>query len=266
LREKQALLRVINNLCYVCTLISVPLAIYLYFRTLQERAPAYYVSPERTRIIDTTVPAPTELQVLYKGKDLRANVSALIVYVWNDGKLPIKAEDVLEPLKLELDPACQILDARLLKVSRSVTKFAKGEVSQTTPNSLPISFGILEYGDGAAIQIIYAGNPDAEAKMLGVVIGASQPRAVASTRPSTLRQLHRFRAVAMYVAFFIVAFMIVFPAYRLLRRRQQRQPWGVLDRAYFFSVVLYLGMGAYLIYDFHHRSEPAVPRTIWAEQ
>jgi hypothetical protein len=40
-----------------------------------------------------------------------------------------------EPLKIELDPACEIIDARILKVSRAVTKFAKGDVSDTAKNT-----------------------------------------------------------------------------------------------------------------------------------
>jgi hypothetical protein len=263
--EGGTLLRIINYLCYTCTLISIPLTIYLYFQTLQERAPAYYVSPERTRIIDTTVPAPTELQVLYKGKDLRANVSALIVYFWNDGKAPIKAEDVLEPLRIEIDQACEILDVRLLKVSRPLTRFAKGDVSETRKNSLPISFSILEHGDGAAIQIIYTGNPDAGVKMLGVVVGAGQVRAIASARRQKVSNtaVHK---IAYYALIFVIAATIALAAYRLAKRRGRNQGWEMRDLIYVAVIALYLGMGAGLSYDMYHRFEPVVPRTIWTEQ
>jgi len=260
------LLRVINYICYACTLISIPLTIYLYRQTVQELAPTYYISPERTRIIDTTVPAPTELKVLYKDKDLQANVNALIVYVWNDGKLSIKAENVLEPLRIELDPACEILDARLLKVSRSVAKFAKGEVSQSTKNSLPISFAILEHSDGAAIQIIYTGSPDAAAKMLGVVEGAGQPRAIESKRPTTLKEIHHRGDLARYAILALIGCVTAFIAYRLARRRRSRQPWGAIDGVFLVALALYLGMGASFAYDMYHAHEPLVPRTIWTER
>ena len=105
--------------------ISLGLAIYYHYQSVQERVPTFYVSPTRARIVDTSVPAPPQLQVLYKAKDLNANVSATVVYFWNDGKLPIKAEDVLEPLKIELDPACEIIDARILKISRPIFSFVR---------------------------------------------------------------------------------------------------------------------------------------------
>ena len=114
---------------YICfgliTVASIVLAYYWHAQSVQERAPAYYVSPERTRIVEMPVPAPSEVQVLYRGKALNTNVNAVVVYLWNDGKLPIKREDVLEPVRLQLEPGAEILDARVLKVSRAVTKFAK---------------------------------------------------------------------------------------------------------------------------------------------
>lgn len=78
-------------------LVGLILAFYWHAQSIQERAPDYFVSPERTRIVDTSIPAPTQLQVLYRGQTLNANVSAVLVYFWNDGKLAIKSEDVLEP-------------------------------------------------------------------------------------------------------------------------------------------------------------------------
>ena len=176
-----------NVVCGIVTLASFAFGIYWYVQSKQERAPAYYVSPTRARIVDTSVPAPPQLQVLYKGKDLNANLSAVIVYFWNNGKLPIKAEDVLEPMKIELDPLCGIIDARILKVSRAVTGFGKGEISDTMKNELPLSFRILEHNDGAAIQIIFSGKPDTSVSLKGVVMGAKAPRLI-RTEDQTLER------------------------------------------------------------------------------
>jgi hypothetical protein len=159
--------------------VGLVLAYYWHAQSVQERVPMYYVSPTRARIVDTSVPAPPQLQVLYKGKDLNANVSSAVVYFWNDGKLPIKPEDILEPVKIELDPKCEIIDARILGVSRAVTKFATGNVSETAKNSLPLSFSILERNDGAAVQIIYSGKPDTTVSLNGTILGAGWPRLAA---------------------------------------------------------------------------------------
>src|SRR5713226_2259025 len=160
----------------ITTVIGLVLAYYWHEQSVEERAPTYYVSPARARIVDTSIPAPPQLQVLYEGKDLNANVSAAIVYFWNDGKLPIKTEDILEPLRIDLESGCEIIDARVLKVSRAVTKFAKGDVSGTAKNSLPISFGVLERNDGAAVQIIYSGKPETTVSINGTILRAGSPR------------------------------------------------------------------------------------------
>jgi hypothetical protein len=88
--ERLALPRFVDYSLRFIAPISLCLAIYYHYQAVQERVPRYYVSPTRARIVDTSIPAPPQLQVLYKGKDLNANVSAVVVYFWNDGKLSIK--------------------------------------------------------------------------------------------------------------------------------------------------------------------------------
>lgn len=158
------------------TVVGFGLAWYWHAQSVQERAPTYQVSPQRVRLVDTSIPVPSQLQVLYKGKDLNKNVTALTLYLWNDGKLPIKAEDVLEPLEVRLEPGSEILDGRILKAWRPVTKFTMGEILDSKKNSLPLSFAILEKGDGAALQIIYTGKPDAAVSVLGTITGVGEPR------------------------------------------------------------------------------------------
>ena len=189
----------------IITVVSLFLAYYWHAQSVQERAPRYYVGSERTRIVDTSITAPPQLQVLYKGKDLNANVSALILYFWNDGKLSIKAADILEPLAIQLDSNCDILDARILKVSREVTKFAKGEISESAKNSLPIAFNILEHGDGALLQIIYAGPPNTQVRMTGTIEGPGTPKEVTVVQAN--RETRKSKKVEVYVAWISVVGM-----------------------------------------------------------
>jgi hypothetical protein len=136
--------RVLQYVSYALNPIAIGVSIYLYFLAVQDRKPMFFVNPQRARIVDTSVPAPPQLQVLYKGKDLKTDLSAVSVYIWNEGKLAIKSEDVLEPITVQLEPGCAILEARLLKVSRGVTGFARGDVSDAAKNVLPLSFKCLK--------------------------------------------------------------------------------------------------------------------------
>jgi len=253
--------------------ISLALAIYFHYQSVQERVPTYYVSPTRARIVDTSIPAPPQLQVLYKGNALNANVSAAVVYFWNDGKLPIKAEDVLEPLKIELDPACEIIDARILKVSRSVTKFAKGDVSETAKNVLPVFFGILEHNDGAQLQIIYTGKPDARVSLTGTIVGVPQPRellvaqdAVAQDRAQ--KKMTHTNTIAIFILVLIAAVTLVysftqslFRAVRLKSELQSKRLNAVLT-----IIWLLIGAGVGFFTDFGTWKSEPIPQSIRTQQ
>jgi hypothetical protein len=255
----------------IITLVSLFLAYYWHAQSVQERAPRYYVGPERTRIVDTSIAAPPQLQVLYKGKDLNANVSALILYFWNDGKLPIKASDVLEPLAIQLDSNCDILDARILKVSRQVTKFAKGEISESAKNSLPIAFNILEHGDGALLQIIYVGPPNTLARMTGTIEGTGTPREVTVVQVN--RETRKFKKVEVYFAWISVVVMtgLMFVTGQLSAKQGARRferPIIHRKRILIFSVlgaipIMLLALN--VTYEFY-KSVPQVPPTIWTER
>ena len=157
------------------TAASLVLAYYWHGQSVEKRIPMYH-RQLGTTLVSKSVPAPSELRVLYKGKELDSEVSAVVVYIWNAGKLPIKAEDVLEPLTIELEPKCEILESRILKVSRPVTKFSTGDVKANAQNRLPLSFSILEQNDGAAIQVVYTGGFFTNAIVKGTVLGAGEPR------------------------------------------------------------------------------------------
>jgi hypothetical protein len=244
--------------------ISLSLAIYFHYQSVQERIPTYYVVSTRTRIVDTSTPAPPQLQILYKGKNLNTDISAAIVYFWNDGKLPIKAEDVLEPLKIELDPSCAIIEARVVKVSRGVTKFAKGDISETAKNSLPLSFGILEHNDGAVLQIIYSGKPDAHVSISGVTVGAGQPRetTIEQYRPKGRTPSGDFLFTMATVALAAVGMWLFGPHLRLSEELFGKR------RKLIFALLLFLAcilpaLGLYAKSEWI--SKHTVPSSIWTE-
>jgi hypothetical protein len=262
------------------TVLGLALAYYWHAQSVQERVPTYYVNPARARIIDTSIPIPSELQVLYQGKNLNANVGAVVVYFWNDGKLPIKADDVLEPLRIELDPTCVILDARLLKTSRSVTRFAKGEVSEGAKNSLPLSFSILERNDGASFQIIYSGNSDTDVSVKGTVVGAGKPRLLApdekSFEASARRRTLKIQAVLAELILAIAGLVSGYFWGRGLGPRGPRPANSMptsrprvltfANATLSFVCLVLIGFGLWLSHNAVSHLSPAVPGSIWMKQ
>ena len=254
-------LRIINYVAYVCTLVGIPLTVYLYLLGVQARIPAYYVNPARVRVFDTSIPAPSQLQVLYKGKDLSADVTATTVYFWNDGKLPIKADDVLEQVTIELDPSCEILDARVLKVSRPVTKFSMGQVSGIAKNVLPVSFNILERGDGAAIQVIYLGKPDARVLVKGTVIGAPQPALL--TQPAGAGEPSPGKSPWPAIVFALIPLPYVFVVLRKTPGQLKAKQWlPAVTSVLIASAILY-GACYFSYIAWAMTRAPQIPGTIW---
>jgi hypothetical protein len=82
-------------------LTGVSLALYFHAQSVQDRKPLYYVGP-RAVIVDSAVATPSPLQVLYQGHPVgNKNVVEVVLYFWNGGKLPIRKEDVLEPVAIQ---------------------------------------------------------------------------------------------------------------------------------------------------------------------
>jgi hypothetical protein len=149
---------------------------YFYRQNIRERVPAFLVDPVRASIVESSGAKLSDLAVLYRGKPVGdRSVTAIRVYFWNDGKMPITKSDVLRPLQCVLAEGTDILDYRLLKTSRDITNIRLSRGNDTSNDRILVDFDILEKDDGAAIQIIYAGAHDAAIHFEGIVVGAPQP-------------------------------------------------------------------------------------------
>jgi len=91
------------------------------------------------------------------GEKITDDVSSMQVAIWNNSKLSIKTDNILEPLQIISNNKKPILEAKILKFSRDVCEikiidkdFSSGVVT--------IGWNILEKDDGAIIQITYLGD------------------------------------------------------------------------------------------------------------
>jgi hypothetical protein len=136
----------------VASIISVPLAIYLYFSGARSRDLKYYVNPATTTIVKSG--QSSDIHVLFKNEPVSTDVSALQVAIWNAGKEPIHAENVLDPILLKT--SVPILEASVRRISRETTHFSI-DTSRQSQGVLGMSWKILEGDDGAVVQLIIAG-------------------------------------------------------------------------------------------------------------
>ncbi len=126
----------------------------------------------RTALV--TLPHNSPIRVYYGAQEVATDVTAAQVLMWNRGKESIRRENVLKPLHIYTEPSTPILEARLARVTRDVTSCAIDD-SQLMRGVVGISCAILEAGDGLALQLIYAGKPEVEVRMDGVIEGQGSP-------------------------------------------------------------------------------------------
>ncbi|HEY4359384.1 MAG TPA: hypothetical protein VGN17_00345 [Bryobacteraceae bacterium] len=150
------------------------LSIVFYFKSVRKPVPCYAVYPFRPRIVDKSVTSSSELQVTHHGKLIEAEtVSAVLVYFWNDGRKPIRRNDVLQTFAVNYGEA-EILAVSVFGKSRTVCQCAIGRIYP--PNgTIELLFEIIEWGDGMGVQLIYAGNPELTFRVEGVCVGAAKP-------------------------------------------------------------------------------------------
>jgi hypothetical protein len=154
--------------------VALALGIYFYFASLTFRQLDYYVSPDRAIVVKSGF---SDLHILYKNQEIKEDVTAAQVTIWNAGNEPIRMENVLTPVEIVTEPKVKILSASVRRVNRNVIAFQTDQKLLST-GVVPLSWKILEHGDAAIVQVIYLGDPHVRVKLTGIVEGQSPIRGI----------------------------------------------------------------------------------------
>jgi len=117
----------------------------------------------------------SKLGVTYGGRVVTSDITAAQIAIWNAGRKPILANDILEPLVIRMHAGATILDSKIRFITRDVVGI-QCENSAARPNEVDLRFRILEPDDGAIVQVIYEGHPGIDASMSGVLVGQNSIR------------------------------------------------------------------------------------------
>src|SRR5215470_2419847 len=156
----------IGAISSIAGIIGVPLSIILFAAGKEYPDLTYSVNPARTVVVKRG--QSSALTILYNDKQIDADISAVQVAIWNDGKTPI--HDLLTPLVISTAGGTPILEATITKPGRDVIKLNVDDTARAQ-GKVAVSWRVLERNDGGVIQLIYAGSPDllisAEAALIG---------------------------------------------------------------------------------------------------
>jgi hypothetical protein len=138
-------------------IIGVLLAIYFYRRSIKKRGLSYKVKAVRTPIVRTG--AASQMSVLHNGREIKSDITAVHVAIWNQGSESIRQEHMLRPMIIFTENSAPILEAGIRYVKRSEIGLRLDE-SRCDYGQLEVHWDILEEQDGGIVQIIYEGSPE----------------------------------------------------------------------------------------------------------
>jgi len=223
-------------------------------QTLESRELVYLVNPARAIVVKTG--AATSLHVFYGQQELKSDVTAVQIELWNKGKKAIHpaANEILRPIVIQTSPSVPILEATLRKKSRDVVDISLDK-SHLSEGKLGVSWNILEHEDGGILQLVYAGSPDVAITVSGVLEGqrkvtelhAKESDMDAKSVPLGKSGRLRVRLLNIFFPTFSIALM-VFTAIRLGRPTLFRRPYRfrrvsfIMDILFVIMCVLYLFM------------------------
>lgn len=155
----------------VGTLVGVVLSVYLYQASLIKPLLTFGVHPLKTELQRPDY--AKELGFIYKDKPVDSeSITSVQVSIWNAGTRSIRDSDVLDPFRLVMPDGSAILSVRVTKTSRPICGFERLDNQEDYKSgTCRLKWLILEPGDGAVLQIIYAGGAHRDPTLDGAVEG-----------------------------------------------------------------------------------------------
>lgn len=152
--------------------IGLLLTVFFYVHSIEAKEPVFVVDSAKTQVLYSGELEDT-IKVFDKdGKEIKEDLIIVKCYFWNEGKEPIKRENLLENIIITIGEGnSTVLDYKILKETRDICDIS---LTQENKDSLNLDFNILENGDGASFQVLYTGSIDDEINIYGTVEGVKK--------------------------------------------------------------------------------------------
>lgn len=161
------------NQGWVGITIGLAVAVYIYWRSQRGARIAYHC--KTIRVLGAKGHTlPEAVKITFKDQPIE-NLCRTLVMVWNDGAKIIEGKNIVDTdaLRIELGDAAQVLDDRLVKVTREVNKCGLGaslDLSKVNWRQLVIEFDFLDPDDGCVIEIFHTDSGN-KPKLIGTIRG-----------------------------------------------------------------------------------------------
>jgi hypothetical protein len=160
-----------TSIAGIASILGLLLTIYYAHWNPHEPELTFSINPVKLEVVSAG--QTSKLSVSFDGKAVEGDITTTQVAVWNHGNTPIRRTDILQPIVIYTDPRAPILEASVRKTNRDVIDFSLS-LDEIQRGRIPISWEVLEQGDGGLIEIIYAGSPEIDFKVEGAIIGQKE--------------------------------------------------------------------------------------------
>lgn len=238
---------------FVIAVIALIVMIVLFFISQTERELVYAVNPVKTKVV--TMGQATGLEVIHNRVELGdVDITAAQVAIWNSGDESIRKENVLKEVVIYTKPSVRILEASISNYSREldIIKFNIIEAPELLEiGKVPVSWSILETGDGATVQLIYLGSTDVQIFVEGLIEGCGDIKRVGrEVKIKTPAEQFKSAKIGWWIYLMWVSFISVFSysfgrdAYRAWKRKHIKLMFLNIT----ICVVVICGMSVFLWY------------------
>ena len=175
----------LNGWGFFLGVIGLLFAIYTYWVSQDFPNLLAQVHPARTILVSPG--GAQDLTIFASGKQIKGPVTSVQIAIWNAGTKPIRAEDVLEKIRIRTNKITPIISVRMLKMTRDATGVST-DISRMTEGIIGINFKILESSDAALLQLTYEGDEKIEFIGSGIIVGQSKFELLKFTNPPSLEE------------------------------------------------------------------------------
>lgn len=157
----------INRFGALIGIIGFSFGVYTYYRTHPFRELAFYADPTTALIVKSG--QSSNLRVYFADQLIKTDVVVAQVVLWNAGNLPIKRENIIQPIVIRTVPPARILEPTFRESTRETVIKPQLDQTNSSDGRIGITWERLEQGDGIWMQMVFAGSPGTQLVIDGVL-------------------------------------------------------------------------------------------------
>ncbi len=216
------------------TFLGIILAIYFGTASNIKVDLHYYEYPEKTIVFNSD--EASDLDIFFNNSKVEKDITAGLISFWNEGKLAAENTSILSPFQIYTEPSVPIISANLRSITRKETLISI-DTTRLPEGIIPLSWRILEKGDGCQLQIVYFGNTKVKIKIRGIIKGQKL------VTDSSIRGKHTSNSfIWISIAFPLMFLFITLPLFKSYRHLYLSNTKKKIILRTFLYLVILVGM------------------------